>query len=68
MRAGMKQKQLHAGEFRGSALYHSDDGGLTWWGGRWISQTALMTRAELVELAASILRDLERTEQGGRES
>lgn len=49
--------QLHAGRFRGKPLWHSDDGGKTWWCGMMFSSITAVTRDELVEMAVGILRD-----------
>jgi len=49
--------QLHAGTFRGKPMWHSDDGGKTWWCGTMFSHTTAMTREELVAMAVSIIRD-----------
>lgn len=54
--------QLHAGLFRGHALWHSDDGGKTWWCGTVFSHTVAVTREELVDLAVSIIRDVPNAE------
>jgi len=62
--------QLHAGTFRGKRVWHSDDGGKTWWCGTMFSHATAMTREELVELAVGIIRDtpnarLDRSEAAG---
>ena len=49
--------QLHAGKFRGSPVWHSDDGGKTWWCGRVFGRETKVTQKELVAMAVSILRD-----------
>ena len=49
--------QLHAGTFRGKSMWHSDDGGKTWWCGTMFSHTTAITREELVAMAVSIIRD-----------
>jgi hypothetical protein len=49
--------QLHAGTFRGRAVWHSDDGGKTWWCGTMFSHTTAVTLAELIEMAVGIIRD-----------
>jgi hypothetical protein len=50
--------QLHAGTFRGRALWHSDDGGKTWWCGTMFSHETVVTREELVEMAVGIIHDI----------
>lgn len=50
-------QQLHAGEFRGKSVWHSDDGGKTWWSGWIFSHSANVTRQELINMAVSIMRD-----------
>ena len=50
-------EQLHAGEFRGKPVWHSDDGGSTWWSGWMFSHPSSVTREELVNMAVSIIRD-----------
>jgi len=57
--------QLHAGALRGKPLWHSDDGGETWWSGRIFSHDANITRAELIEMAEGIIRD---TSNAGHEA
>lgn len=49
--------QLHAGNFRGKPVWHSDDGGKTWWCCTMFSHTTAVTREELVEMAVGIIRD-----------
>jgi hypothetical protein len=52
---------LHAGKFRGHDLWHSEDGGNTWWCGHLFSGDAKVTLDELIEMAVGILRDAPRT-------
>ena len=49
--------QLHAGTFRDDAVWHSDDGGKTWWSGHMFSHDSHVTREELIALAVGILQD-----------
>jgi hypothetical protein len=49
--------QLHAGEFRGKPVWHSDDGGKTWWSGTVFSHNTMVTSDELIQMAVSILQD-----------
>ena len=49
--------QLHVGRFRGDSVWHSDDGGKTWWSGFMFSSHSKVTRKELVDMAVSIIQD-----------
>jgi len=56
--------ELHAGSCRGRALWHSDDGGETWWSGGVLALAVNVTRRELVEMARSVIESL--TDEAGR--
>lgn len=49
---------LHAGSFNGKYVWHSEDGGKTWWSGFIFSSSAGVTRKQLMEMAVSIIQDL----------
>ncbi len=56
---GPEGVQLHAGEFRGNKkVWHSDDGGKTWWSGFMFSPSTELTRDELIKLAVTILQNV----------
>lgn len=60
----MIEEQIHASEFRGSPLWHSEDNGKTWWSGMMFSHSVNVTRDELIEMAIGILRDVPAKRKG----
>lgn len=51
-------EQIHAGAFRGSPLWHSEDDGKTWWSGYMFSHSSHVTREELLDMALGVIRDV----------
>ena len=48
-------EQLHAGKYKNDSVYHSDDGGKTWWSGFMFDG---ITKKQLLKLAISLIQDL----------